>query len=170
LGVDKRTSTIGRALLALLVVVAVEGCGGGPSTGSSPASSSTPTMAASDAPMTRATATLGIYSGRLDPTWELAEAQAEQVAEALAALPTRTGTPVEGGLGYHGFTLLLRRSEQADATLVAYRGIVAPQGVGPRSCWIDVGRAVERLLLDTGRPVLTPTEVAVVEADLAAVP
>jgi len=161
---------IARALLALLSVAALAGCGGAPGVGTSPTSTSTSTMSTSDAPPTRITVTLGIYSGRADPSWDLAEAEAAQLDRAIAGLPVTTGTPPEGGLGYHGFTLLLSRPGKADETLVAYRGTVAPPGVDPRPYRIDAPRTVERLLLDAGRSILTPVEVAAVEADLATGP
>ena len=118
----------------------------------------------------RITATLGIYSGRPDPSWDLTDTQAVQVESAIEALPVKTGIPPEGGLGYHGFSLVFQRSGQADETLIAYRGTVAPLGAGPRAYRIDDGRSLERLLLDFGRSTLTPTEIAAVEADLAEAP
>jgi predicted small lipoprotein YifL len=161
---------ISRALLALLSVAALAGCGGALGVATSPTSSSTSTMSTSEAPATRRTVTLGVYSGRPDPSWDLTAAQVARVEAAIAALPVTTGTPPEGGLGYHGFTLLLGRPGKADETLVAYRGIVAPPGVDPRPYRIDAGRTVERLLLHSGRSILTPTEVAAVEVDLATDP
>jgi hypothetical protein len=161
---------IARTLLTLLSVAVLAGCGGAPTVERSPSSGPLATTASSDAPAARGTVTLGIYSGRPDPSWVLTAAQLAQVDAAIAALPVTTGTPPEGGLGYHGFTLLLSRPGQAEETLVAYRGTVAPPGVGPRPYRIDTGRTVERLLLDSGRSVLAPPEVAAVEADLATAP
>jgi len=154
------------ALLALLVLLAFGGCGGRPPVDASPASSAAPTAAASVAAATRMTTSLGIYSGRPDPSWDLGDAQAAEVVTASAALPAAIGTPPEGGLGYHGFTLVLRRPGQADETLIAYRGTVSSPGAGARPYRADPGRTVERLLLETGRATLTPTEIAAVEADL----
>ena len=165
-----RSMTIDGTLLALLSVTVLAGCGGTPATAGSPASGPTATTAASEAPAARGTVTLGIYSGRPDPSWDLTAADVAQVDRAVAALPVTTGTPPEGGLGYHGFTLLLGRPGKADETLVAYRGLVAPPGVDPRPYRIDAGRTVERLLLHSGRSILTPTEVAAVEVDLATDP
>ena len=181
---------IAGTLLALLAVVALEGCGGAPGVDASPApspatspaasptsspiaspaSSLAATTAPSVAPATEMTVSLGIYSGRPDPSWDLTDAQAAQVESAIEALPVTTGTPPQGGLGYHGFTILIRRPGQADETLVAYRGTVAPQGAGPRTYRIDQGRTVERLLLYFGRPMLATHEIAAVEADLLAAP
>jgi hypothetical protein len=167
-GVNRGTTKTAGALLALLLVIMLEGCGG--VTDASPAPSVAATTAASVALTTRITVSLGIYSGRPDPSWDLTEAQVAQVGSAIEALPVTSGTPPQGGLGYHGFTLALQRSGEADETTVAYRGTVAPLGVGQRTYRIDDARAVERLLLDFGRPALTPTEIAVVEADLLAAP
>lgn len=148
-----------RATLALLLLAILAGC-----TGPAP----TPTATPADAPLpTSITVSLGIYSGRPDPSWELTEAQIAQVAAAIVALPEAIGTPAEGGLGYRGFSLLLRWPGQPDETLVAYRGTVAPPGPGARTVLVDEGRAVEQMLLDTGRSTLSASEIAAVEADLA---
>ena len=149
---------------ALLVVVATLGCG------NSPAVSPAATGTASAAPSTSITTSLGIYSGRPDPSWDLTDAQVAQVVNTIEALPVTAGTPPQGGLGYHGFTIVRRSPGQADETLVAYRGTVAPLGSGTRTYRVDQGRTVERLLLDLGRSTLNPTEVAAVEGDFAAAP
>jgi len=86
----------------------------------------------------------------------------------IAALPSGTGTPPAGGLGYHGFTLLIRRAGQTDQTLVAYRAVVAAPGTESRPYRLDPGRTIERFLLETGRATLAAAEVAAVDADLAA--
>jgi hypothetical protein len=108
------------------------------------------------------TVTLGIFSGRPDPEWTLTREQAANLATALAALPVGTGAPAVGGLGYRGFTI-----RQAGGTLVAYRGIVAPPGDGPRAVKVDATRSVERYLLETSRPNLSPAVYADVERALA---
>ena len=66
-------STIAEAF-ALLVVVATLGCG------NSPAVSPAATGTASAAPSTSITTSLGIYSGRPDPSWDLTDAQVVQLA------------------------------------------------------------------------------------------
>jgi hypothetical protein len=73
-----------------------------------------------------------------------------------------------GGLGYHGFTLVIRRDGMAEETVVAFQGAVAPAGVGRRQYRVDEGRAIERLVLDAGRAHLTAAEVAAVTADMTA--
>lgn len=118
----------------------------------------------------KVTVTLGLYSGRADPTWDLSEARAGEVVAEISALPVVTGIPPQGGLGYHGFVLLLRRAGQPDATIVVYRGTVAPIEGAPGSYRIDAGRTLERLLLESGRELLAPLEIATIESDLAGAP
>jgi len=160
------SNRIARTLLVVFAVAVVQACGGVADAGPTSSIAATTAVAATS----HITVSLGIYSGRPDPSWNLTDAQAAVVESAIAALPNTTGTPPQGGLGYHGFTLLVDRPGQADETLVAYRGTVAAQGVGASTYRIDGGRTVERLLLETGRSTLAAHEVAAVEADLAAAP
>jgi hypothetical protein len=169
-GMD-RWALLLRSTLSLLALVALGGCWAGPGLFAGWTASSGPTEAASPSPsVAQVTVSLGIYSGRPDPSWELSEAQAVAVVDAINALPTTTGTPPQGGLGYHGFTVVMHRAGHADETLVAYRATVAPAGTAPRAYRADPGRTVERLLLDTGRSRLTPMEISVVESDLTVAP
>jgi hypothetical protein len=108
--------------------------------------------------------TLGIYSGRPDPTWTLTGAEAAAVERAIEALPEAAGTPPEGGLGYHGFTFT-----RGGRTITAYLGRVWSGG-GPQILRQDPGRTVERLLLELGRTQLMAAEIAEVERSLAVVP
>ena len=161
-GLALRAGSIATIALALVVLAlaVLAGCG-------SPApSTSQPTGPATDHPGARITASLGIYSGRPDPAWELDEAETAVLLRMLADLPVASGVPPEGGLGYHGFLLVVRTDGQADQSLVAYRGAVAVPGAGARRAWADPTRSIERYLLETGRSLLAPAELAAVEADL----
>jgi hypothetical protein len=144
------TKALARAIAIILAIATLAGC-------------ATVTPA-------KVSVTFGIYSGRPDPTWELSDAEAADVVGAISALPVVTGVPPQGGLGYHGYFLLIRRAGQPDETLVAYRGTVASVGGGSGSYRADAGRTVERLLLETGRSVLTPAEIAELARDLSAAP
>ena len=156
---DRRTSTVAASLLLLLAMTVLGGCG------------RTPVESVTSAgPTPHVAVSLGIYSGRQDPSWTLTDAQAAAVVKAIAALPVTTGTPPEGGLGYHGLSLVMSQTGRDDESLVSYRATVAPPGVGPRPYRSDPGRTVERLLLETGRSTLALAEIAAVEADLAAAP
>ncbi len=107
--------------------------------------------------------TLGLYSGRADPSWTLTDAEAAALETALAALPGAQGEPPVGGLGYHGFTIA-----RPGGTVVAYRGAVAAQGAGKRPFLADPARTIERFLAETSRTHVTGNELAEVERALAA--
>ncbi len=119
-----------------------------------------------NSPLPTVTVTLGVYSGRPDPSWALTEVQVAALVGQLASLPVTTGVPPQGGLGYHGFSILVRENGKADRTVIAYRGAVTSPGDAPGSYRADPQRTVERALLDTGRPHIAAAEVSIVEADL----
>lgn len=149
-----------RAIAAALAVLLLGACASVAPTPTAQSASPTP------APPSSMTVSLGIYSGRPDPSWTLTEEQIAELGRLVEALSTAVGDPPAGGLGYHGFYVLISEPGQADRTLVAYRGAVTDSSAGPRTFWQDAERAVEAYLLDTGRPHLTPNEIAAVEADL----
>jgi len=148
------------AISCLLVVTA---CGSpvlpSPTGSSGPVPSAGPS--ASIEPAGAVSVVLGLYSGRSDPEWTLTAEQAATVGGLLAALPDSSGTPPVGGLGYHGFTILL-----PGGALVAFRGVVAPPGDGQRTVKVDPNQTIERYLLETSRPHVTAGEFAAVERDL----
>lgn len=118
-------------------------------------------------PLPSVTVSLGIYSGRPDPSWALTDVQVAALVGQLASLPVANGTPPLGGLGYHGFSILVQRDGQADQAFMAYRGAVTGPGDAPGTYRADTQRTVESALLDTGRSHLAAAEISVVEADLA---
>lgn len=120
-----------------------------------------------DVPLPTVTVTLGLYSGRPDPTWTLSDVQTARIIGLLTSLPTTSGTPPQGGLGYRGFTFVLHRTGAPDATYTAYTGAVAADGDTTGTYLDDPGRTVEAELLADGRAHLTPAEVAAVETALA---
>jgi hypothetical protein len=150
-------------LLVFAVLVAVAGCATAPS---SPATGSLP--ASMSGAGTQVAVTLGIYSGRPDPTWVLSPAEAAGLAARIGALASKVGVPPQGGLGYHGFSIVIAADGQPDQPLVAYRGTVASEGTGKRRFGLDPTRSIERYLLATGASHLAPNETAAVEADLSA--
>jgi hypothetical protein len=119
-----------------------------------------------DSPLPAVTITLGIYSGRPDPTWTLTDVEVAALVGQLASLPVANGVPSQGGLGYHGFSMLVHEVGRADQTIVAYRGAVTTPDDAPGSYRADPQRTVEQALLQTGRSHLAATEASVVEADL----
>ena len=129
------------------------------------ASSSGPGEPTPVGPADEVRVTLGIYSGRPDPTWTLAGAEAAALERAIQALPEAAGSPPEGGLGYHGFTVV-----RGGSNLTAYLGTIWAGGSAPQGVRRDPERTVERLLLELGRTELTPEEIAVVERSLDTAP
>ena len=87
-----------------------------------------------------AVVTLGIYSGRIDPSWTLTLVEASTLDTMLGAPVEVTYTPPVGGLGYHGFTIT-----RPSGPLVAYRGAIARQGEGPRIVSLDPTGSIESL-------------------------
>lgn len=120
-----------------------------------------------DTPLPSVTVSLGIYSGRPDPSWTLTDVQVAALVGQLASLPLTYGTAPQGGLGYHGFTILVQQAGQPDQTFAAYRGTVTGSGDAPGTYRADPQRIIESALLETGRPHLSATVVSVVEAALA---
>lgn len=117
-------------------------------------------------PLPSVTVTLGLYSGRPDPSWSLTDAQVAALVGQLAALPVAAGSAPQGGLGYHGFSIVVQHPSQPDETYVAFRGAVTSAGDAPGTYRADPQRTVESALLETGRSHLAATEIAVVETDL----
>jgi hypothetical protein len=117
-------------------------------------------------PLPSVTVTLGLYSGRPDPSWTLSDVQVAALVGQLAALPAAIGSAPQGGLGYHGFSIVVRRPDQPDQTFQVYRGAVTSPGDAPGTYGADPQRTLESALLETGRSHLTATEINVVEADL----
>jgi hypothetical protein len=160
---------VGSLILGAVLAATVAACS--PGQPPVPTSPTVPTAAASSrvdptpaGPAQEVSVTLGIYSGRPDPTWTLTSAEAAAVERAIAALPETTGSAPEGSLGYHGFTLV-----RGGSTITAYEGTVwEADGTGPQVLRQDPGRSVERLLLDQGRSHLAAAEIAEVERSLAA--
>jgi hypothetical protein len=146
--------------VGLLVALALAACGAGGTATARPSATGSPPAGGPTGPVR---VTLGIYSGRPDPSWTLAEDEAATLETLLAALPTAVGLPPTGGLGYHGFTIA-----RAAGTVVAYRGAVAAPGEGERPFLADPARTVERYLARTARPHATGIELAEVERALAA--
>ena len=117
-------------------------------------------------PLPSVTVTLGLYSGRPDPSWSLTDVQVAALVGQLASLPVAVGSVPQGGLGYHGFSIVVQQAGQPDETLVAFRGAVTSAGDAPGTYRGDPQRTVESALLETGRSHLTAPEISIVETDL----
>ena len=98
--------------------------------------------------------TLGIFSGRPDPTWMLTPAQTIELQQRLAALPP-TDQPFDDvewfPSGYHGLTLLLPAAKGQPSQLVeAYKGVVRVEAEGQVTLLADADHDLERWLLTGG--------------------
>ncbi len=160
-------------LLVLAAAAMIAACSGTPA-GTPGATAVEPTPVPTVAPLPGmtlspaegATVTLGIYSGRPDPTWGLTAVQVARLRELVAALPVANGEPPQGGLGYHGFSVSLGAGA-GGPIVVAFHGTVVAQGAAAGTFWRDDTRLVERYLLETGRPSLAAVEIDTVEQALA---
>jgi Protein of unknown function (DUF3298)/Deacetylase PdaC len=117
-------------------------------------------------PLPSVTVTLGLYSGRPDPSWTLTDVQVAALVGQLAGLPAAVGSAPQGGLGYHGFSIFVQQPGRPDQTFLVYRGAVTSAGDAPGTYRADPQRTVESALLETGRSHLTATEITAVETDL----
>jgi hypothetical protein len=155
---------LGAVLVAVLTACSPDAVPGAAPTDAPTAAAPSPADLTPAGPAQAVQVTLGIYSGRADPAWTLTSAEAAAVERAIGALPEASGSPPEGGLGYHGFTLT-----RGGSTITAYLGTIwAGGGTGAQVLRRDPGRSVEQLLLELGRANLTAAEIAEVERSLAA--
>lgn len=104
--------------------------------------------------------TLGLYSGRPNPQWELTADQDTHLHQIVASLPRVSGVAPQGGLGYSGFTVAVIGPDGRGQVVIAYAKTVALQGIASTWHWRDEAGLVERFLLDTGKPSLAAAEYA----------
>ncbi|MCI0743086.1 MAG: hypothetical protein L0Y72_28995 [Gemmataceae bacterium] len=106
-----------------------------------------------------------IYSGMPNPTWVLTEAEADFFVKQLAALERAPATELSGNLGYRGF--IVQVTEGADTQLVRIQAGVVHISKGATNVYAyDVDRALERWLLNTGRPHLKKEHFQIAERAL----
>jgi hypothetical protein len=106
------------------------------------------------------TVSLGIYSGRPDPSWALSEEESTALTALLESLPRVDGSPPSGGLGYHGFWIERLTPEGMPRLLVAFEGTVSDPASSHLSYLDDPERSIERFLLESGRDRLSAAEIA----------
>jgi hypothetical protein len=84
---------------------------------------------------------LDLFSGRPNPTWELDDRSAQQLAQLIESLPpTHLPPPEPPGLGYRGF--------RVSAGGRSYRVLGTHVALAPGDHRADPQRAVETFLLD----------------------
>lgn len=108
---------------------------------------------------------LDLYSGMPNPTWTLTDAEADSLVKQLAALPRTSATDLAGNLGYRGF--IVRVTQGADTQLIRIQTGTVHIAKGAMNLYaLDADRALERWLLDTGKPYLKSDIVKVLEGEI----
>ena len=107
---------------------------------------------------------LDLFSGMPNPTWLLTRAEADSFMQMLAALPPAPAAELAGNLGYRGF--IVRVTEGAETrTIHIQRGIVQMATGATAGYARDGERALERWLLNTGKPHLKDEILQLVEGE-----
>ena len=73
------------------------------------------------------TVTLHVYSGRPDPSWELTDSQADELADRIAAIQQQTLAKPPGiasALGYRGFSIETAHEQRLEPHVYVHAGIV----------------------------------------------
>jgi hypothetical protein len=108
---------------------------------------------------------LDIFSGMPNPTWILTNAEADTLVKQLAALPRTSAREPAGNLGYRGF--IVRVTQGADTQLIRIQTGTVQITKGVTSLYArDANRALERWLLNTGKPHLKSDIVKIVEHEV----
>ena len=88
------------------------------------------------APMASSTKVeLDVFSGRVNPSWDLPAKDASELARRLAGLPSVARPPAEPGLGYRGFVI-----SSPDRIVRVYQGVVTVSENGVTHHYRDVGQ------------------------------
>ncbi len=108
---------------------------------------------------------LDIFSGMPNPTWILADAEADSFLKQLAALPPAPARQLSGNLGYRGF--IVQVAEGGGTELVRIQAGTVHISRGATTIYaLDADRALERWLLNMGKPYLRSDIVEIVEREL----
>jgi hypothetical protein len=98
--------------------------------------------------------TLDVFSGRPNPEWTLTANEEAEFIRRLASAPIKvTRAPfLEEPLGYRGFRVRTAHVGRTPTELRVYNGWITDRGQTRE----DVGRGMERWLLDTGLATIGP--------------
>ena len=91
------------------------------------------------------TVELDVYSGRVNPSWELPAEDSRELARRLAGLATAATPPAEPGLGYRGFVI-----SSPGRSVRVYQGVVSVSEGGATHHYRDSGQ-LERWLAEQAR-------------------
>ncbi|OGP25068.1 MAG: hypothetical protein A2038_09545 [Deltaproteobacteria bacterium GWA2_57_13] len=108
---------------------------------------------------------LDIFSGMPNPTWILTNAEADRLVKQLAALPRTSARELSGNLGYRGF--IVQVTQGADTQLIRIQTGTVHISKGVTNLYArDEDRALERWLLNTGKPHLKSDILQIVEREV----
>jgi RNA polymerase sigma factor (sigma-70 family) len=100
-------------------------------------------------------ASIMIYSGREDPSWQLTPAQAKEFLERFKGLAKTIAPEEKGGLGYRGFYLQVSGEGFGGIEGIAVLdGFVRTHGKGAEQAFEDKDLALEKWLLVTAKDTL----------------
>ena len=93
-----------------------------------------------------------IYSGRPDPRWSVSDSKAQELLTIWDRLePSPTTSSSSPRLGYRGCYI-----EKGDRRYIAYGGIAELQHLGAAETRRDIGRQLERAILQSAPAGLLP--------------
>ncbi len=113
-----------------------------------------------------ATVELDIFSGRPNPSWPLSDEQIQTFADRVTSLEVVASGTLQAPLGYRGFIVHLGGGPEGSTEVTVQFGVVQVNGPDGVTWARDPDRALERLLLDQGRPVLPADLTQIVERSL----
>jgi hypothetical protein len=96
---------------------------------------------------------LDIFSGMPNPTWVLTKEEADSFLKQIAAAPRTSPRELAGNLGYRGFIVRVDRGAGTESVHIQ-NGVIHTSAGGPDVYAGDGKRALERWLLNTGKPHL----------------
>jgi hypothetical protein len=113
------------------------------------------TFTADHKTMTNVHVEVDLYSGRENPSWDLREAEAQELRTRLATLSpdTEGRRPAPDGLGYRGIHVTVDSGEAGQRIAVA-AGVVTIETASEHRVLRDHDRALEKWLLSTGKEQL----------------
>jgi hypothetical protein len=95
---------------------------------------------------------LDIYSGRVNPTWELSSNESVEFLKLFRELPEAPAGPVWDGLGYRGLLVSKIGGTVADFdSLRIFKGIVIGKCQDREKLFLDRDRSLERWLFHTSQ-------------------
>ncbi|MEI7645308.1 MAG: hypothetical protein WCJ55_13605 [Chloroflexales bacterium] len=99
-----------------------------------------------------------LFSGRPNPTWQLAPNDIQALQDDLAPLPLRAiPATTFDGLGYRGFIVRMIDDPQRDTlTIHVYHDIVRIERGGTTTVYEDVTRGIEHLLMQSASHNVPP--------------